>query len=116
MKKILAIFAISLSISSCVQKSYEQTVVVELDVSAVKNIQTVGIRGQNPLSWDTDLPMKEVVKDSLYAVTISGKTGYLFTEIKFTVNGEFELQNQPNRKIVFDKGRKTIYKATFNQL
>ena len=100
---------------SCVQKSYKQTVVLELEVSGFKNVKTVGVRGQDkPLNWNEDLPMKEIIKDSLYTVTIVGETGYLFTELKFVVNGQFEFENQENRKLVFDESGKTKYFAKFN--
>ncbi len=119
MKKInlLCFVLFCFFISSCVQESYNQTVTVILDASGIKNIKTVGVRGEGkPLSWDEDFEMKPLIKDSLYTATFSGKTGYLFAEIKFVVNGEFELKDQNNRRVVFDKSRKTIYKAKFNTI
>jgi hypothetical protein len=102
--------------TSCVQKSYNQTVTVILNVSGIKDIKTVGVRGAGkPLSWKEDFEMKPLIKDSLYTATFSGKTGYLFTEIKFVVNGEFELKDKDNRRVYFDKSTKTIYKATFDK-
>jgi hypothetical protein len=117
MKKAIKISSILLAFlaSSCVQKSYDQSVTVLLDVSGIPNIKTVGVRGEGkPLSWETDLPLTEVVKDSLYTATVTANTGYLFTEIKFVVNGKFEFKDQPNRKIVYDASKKTVYKAKFN--
>lgn len=103
--------------SSCVQKSYKRTVVFTLDVSLIKNIKKVGIRGNDkPLSWDYDTEMKEIQKDSLYQLIVSGETGYKFTEVKFVINDIFELQNKGNRKIYFnEKKDTTIFKAKFNQ-
>ncbi|MGL4630706.1 MAG: hypothetical protein ACRCVT_05810 [Leadbetterella sp.] len=113
MKNIYYLFIIL--VSSCVQKSYEQTLRLQLDVSGHKDIQTVGVRGEGkPLSWQEDIEMKPIVKDSLYEVVITGKTGYLFQEIKFTINGEFEFADGPNRRVNFDPSRKTTYKAKFN--
>lgn len=114
----LSIVFLLLLFSSCVQKSYKRTVVFMLDVSKEKNVKKVGIRGNDkPLSWETDFGMKEIVKDSLYQATITEETGYLFTEIKFTVNDNFEFQNQDNRRIIFDtKKDTTFYKASFNSL
>lgn len=112
MKSILYImsFVCVFVAASCVQKSYKRVVVVTLDVSKEKNIQSVGIRGNGkPLSWDNDYPMQEVVKDSLYQAIITTKTGYLFAEGKCTVNGNFELQDQPNRRIEFDIQNDTTY-------
>ncbi len=101
---------------SCVQKSYERTVKLTLVVSAIKNIKTVGVRGEEtPLNWDTDLEMTPIVSDSLYSIEVTGLTGYKFIEVKFVVNGEFELQDQPNRRIYFNENGTTEYKAVFNK-
>ena len=92
MKKysIILISLVLLSLASCVQKSYTKTVVVTLKVSSIKDIKSVGIRGQGkPLSWDSDFEMKPLVKDSMYTATITAVTGYKFAEIKFIVNGDF---------------------------
>ena len=103
-------------VSSCVQKSYKQTVVFMLDVKGVKNIKSVGIRGENqPLNWNSDFAMT-LDKDSIYTATISGETGYLFSEFKFTINNDFELKEKPNRRVYFNKDGRTIYKATFNKI
>ncbi len=97
-------------LSSCVQKTYKRVVVVTLDVSKVKAVQWVGIRGNGkPLSWTEDYPMKEVVKDSLYKAIITTETGYLFAEAKCTVNGNFELQEKSNRRINFDTKKDTTF-------
>jgi hypothetical protein len=111
---IILLLAMVLS-TSCVQKSHKQTVTLFLDVSEVKNIKTVGVRGNDaPLSWESDLEMQAVKKDSLYKITLIGETGRLCTELKFTVNGTFELENKQNRKVYFDKSKTTLYKAKFN--
>jgi uncharacterized heparinase superfamily protein len=99
-----------------VQKSYERIVVFTINVSQIKNIKKVGIRGEKPLSWDSDL---EIIKgkDSLYKAIVSFETGYKFAQYKFTVNDQFELQNQDNRRVIFDEKKDTtFYKATFNSL
>lgn len=115
--RLLFVFIICFTTINCVQKSYNQTVTLILDVSEIPNIKTVGVRGgDKPLSWQEDFKMNALVEDSLYTATFSGKTGLLFTEIKFVVNGEFEFKDQDNRRVVFDKSRKTIYKAKFNKI
>ena len=97
------------------QKTTFQKVKLQVDVSGLSTIKTVGLRGEEkPLSWDKDLEMKPVVKDSLYEIELEAKTGYLFTEVKFVVNNKFELQDKSNRRIVFDKSGITTYKAKFN--
>jgi putative oxidoreductase len=114
-KYLLLVTALFIAAAGCVQKSYKKTVVITVKTGSKKNIQTVGIRGAGkPLSWREDLPMQPIVKDSLYTATITAVTGYTFTEIKFTIDGEFELQNKPNRRVVFSQGDTTFYNAVFN--
>jgi hypothetical protein len=110
MKAKLIALALIIFMSSCVQKTYKRVIVVTLDVSKQKNIQWVGIRGNGkPLSWENDFPMTPIVKDSLYKAVITTETGYLFGEIKCTVNGNFELKDKPNRRINFDTKKDTTF-------
>lgn len=117
MKKFIIISAFAiLGLTSCVQKSYNRKVTLLLDVSGNKDIKSVGIRGENkPFSWDYDTEMEVVKIDSLYKKTFEINTGRLCTELKFTINGDFELQNQENRKVYFNKNGETVYKAKFNK-
>ncbi len=115
MKNYIFIILVLVSLTSCVQKSYNRKVTLFLDVSGNKDIKTVGIRGENkPFSWNEDVAMEVVKKDSLYKKTFEINTGRLCTELKFTINGEFELQDQENRKVYFNENGVTIYKAKFN--
>ncbi len=115
--KIILLCFIALCTVSCVQKASKKIVKINLTINGKKDVQTVGIRGNGkPLSWDKDLVMQELVKDSLYTATTSIRTGFKFGEIKFTVNGEWELQNEPSRKIVFSTtSDTTIYNASFDK-
>lgn len=98
--------------TSCVQKTYTKTVVFTIDVSEIKNIKNVGIRGNDkPLSWDYDTEMKELKKDSLYTITITEETGYKFTEVKFSINNKLEFNDGANRRVVFSEKDTTYYKA-----
>ncbi|WP_310558226.1 hypothetical protein [Flavobacterium sp.] len=107
---------ISLFLASCVQKTYKKTVVFTLDVSEIKNIKKVGIRGNDqPLSWDYDTEMKALKKDSVYEITTTFETGYQFTEVKFVVNDNFEFQNEDNRRVVFSEKDTTYFTAKFNK-
>ncbi len=118
MKNYSSIFLIVLLlVMACVQKSYKRTVVFLLNTAGIPNIQTVGLRGEgNPLSWDTDIEMQPIIKDSIYKATITTVTGYLYTDVKFTINGTLELKDAGNRKVVFSKGDTTIYEAVFNNV
>jgi hypothetical protein len=115
MKKTILALWVALTLFACVQPAYEKTVVITLKVNGIKDIQTVGVRGEGaPLSWDEDIYLQPVVKDSLYTLTATARTGYTFTEIKFTVNGQFELEGKPNRRQEFAEGDTTFYNATYN--
>ena len=112
---IISVFAI-FGLTSCVQKSYIRKVTLLLDVSGNKGIKSVGIRGENkPFSWNEDVAMEVVKKDSLYRKTFVINTGRICTEIKFTINDEFELLKQNNRKIYFNKNGATVCKIKFNK-
>ena len=76
------------------------------------------MRGSNsPLNWENDLEMKPIFADSIYAIDVTFVTGYLGAEIKFVINGQFELQQKANRRFAFDTTRDTtVYNAVFDQL
>ncbi len=77
-KKTILIIMMYLSLISCVQESKKQKVTIFLDVSGLKDVKTVGIRGNDkPLSWNEDMEMEVVKKDSLYKKTFDGNTGRL---------------------------------------
>lgn len=109
-----------LSGGGCVQPAFDRMITYELDVSRVPGARTVGVRGADrPLSWDQDVAMRPVVPESLYVVTVTYHTGYLATDVKFTVNGEFELAEQENRRVrvvpTVTGGDTTVVHAVFNQ-
>ena len=115
MQKISIIILLAM-FASCVQPTYKRIVVLTVDVSKQANIKSVGIRGEGtPLSWSEDYAMKTLVKDSLYQCTLEINTGYLYGECKFTVNGQFELQEADNRRIYFSDQDTTYYRAVFDQ-
>lgn len=117
MKKVKLMFISILLIVfiGCVQKTRKTTVVYTLKIQDNNDVKSVGIRGNNdPLNWDNDFEMKVLLPDSIYQAIVTYNTGYKFTEIKFTKNGEFEFQNSPNRKVIFSDSDTTRYQATFN--
>lgn len=117
MKKhsLLGLLALAALLPACVQKATDKTVVYLLDVRGHPGVQQVGLRGRdNPLSWDHDLVLTPVKKDSLYRAVVTTHTGYNVTEVKFTLNGEFELTDQPNRRVVFGPTDTVVYRARFN--
>lgn len=117
MKYIASITLILFLLHGCVQKTYKKTVVYLLDVSKQTAVTNVSIRGNDkPLEWKSDTQMTAVIPDSLYKFVATYYTGYKFTEVKFVVNDEFELQDQNNRKIIFSDKDTTTYTAVFNKI
>lgn len=115
--KIVGIMMFLCFMNSCVQKAHDKTVLYCLDARGIKDITSVGIRGNDkPLSWEYDFPMKLDTNDSLYKAFVTTKTGYLTTEIKFVVNGEFELRDSPNRKIRLEEKDTVKYVGVYNRL
>ncbi len=113
-RPVLALALLAL-LPACVQKAADKTVVYLLDVHGLPNVRQVGLRGRDkPLSWDYDQPLTPIGPDSLYRAVVTIHTGYAATEVKFTVNGDFELKNQDNRRVAFGPGDTTVYRARFN--
>jgi hypothetical protein len=112
----LTLVIVVLLFSHCVQKSYPKTVVFTLTLKDKKDVSSVGIRGNGkPLSWEEDYLMTELIKDSVYTASITTVTGYAWGEVKFTVNGEFELKNQENRRITLKENDTVRYNAVFDR-
>src|SRR6476661_5735109 len=111
--KIALLYLVCLpGISGCVQKAFKKTMIITLVVKGKKDIHNVGIRGSgNPLSWNTDYPMTPMIKDSVYHAVVVSKTAFSSTEVKFTVNGEWELEQKHNRTISFEKADTIRYTA-----
>jgi hypothetical protein len=115
-KQIILIFLLTATAYSCVQKSSKKTIIVKLNVIGQKEIKSVGIKGnEKPLSWDYNRELVSVIKDTLYTDTFSFVTGYKFTEVKFTVNDNFELNDKPNRRIIFGEEDTVVYEAVFDK-
>jgi putative oxidoreductase len=108
------------ALSGCVQKAYDRVVVYRVDVSAVPNVSAVGLRGRSePLSWDKDLPLQPRADSAgVYEAVVTHHTGSLTTEVKFTVNGTFELEGSDNRVVRWPPtttgNDTTIYRVVFN--
>ena len=117
MKKLAVILLCSCAIyaTSCVQKSSEKTVTFIVDVSKLKDIKSVALRGgEKPLNWRKDFAMTPLKKDSFYTAKVTFLTGYKFTEVKFVVNGEFELKEKDNRRVTYSNSDSTTYEAVFD--
>ena len=110
-------FVFSLSIMSCVQEEHDKTVIFYLDMNGVKNVNTVGIRGNFlPKKWKETVPMTDKNNDGIYEFSVSRKTAAYAIEFKFVKNDtKFELTDKSNREIVFEYKPETIeYNAKFN--
>lgn len=115
LKYIHIALSIALSGIGCVQPTRNVVVKVVLHTSGAGAVQTAGIRGNDkPLSWTNDFVLTPVKADSLYEGYFSLLTGYTFTEVKFTLNGQFE-SVESNRRIVLSTKDTTVYEVVFNQ-
>ncbi|MBG9378773.1 hypothetical protein I5907_21250 [Panacibacter sp. DH6] len=115
--KLMILLLAVVLLGGCVQEAHLKTVMVTLTVHNKKGIQAVGIRGNgNPLTWEQDYPMTAVVTDSVYHASFKTMTAFKFTEMKFTVDGAWELEGRPNRKVVYPENRDTVVvNAVFDQ-
>jgi hypothetical protein len=96
---LLVVFA------SCVQPAFQQQLNFRVKVPA--GHKTVGVRGSDrPLNWQNDLALSPASGDTLWQGTTTIFTGYLFTEIKFTLDGDFE-PGEGNRVVTFDASQVT---------
>ncbi|AWA30061.1 hypothetical protein HYN48_08200 [Flavobacterium magnum] len=109
------VVALSLALIGCVQPSYKRTLLITLKVKSSEKITSVGIRGNDkPFSWDYDYPMQYDAATGCYTAKAVMTTGYAFTDIKFTVNGAFELQGKDNRRLLFRDKDTLVYTAEYN--
>ncbi|MEO0898030.1 MAG: hypothetical protein AAFY71_16595 [Bacteroidota bacterium] len=105
-------------LNSCVQPTYKRTVHFSVELKGDTTVESVGVRGDfAPLSWRETLELADEDSNGVYTGSVILDSPYDFFEMKFVKNGEvFELQDQDNRKIVFDQEGATEVKAVFDQL
>ena len=118
MKRITYIILFSLmgTTLSCVQETHLKTFNFKVDMKGVANINNPGIRGQfTSPSWKELIPLTDTNKDSIYEAKVEFTAAQYDIKFKFENNGEYELENQPNRSIKFEYEPETfIYEATYN--
>ena len=120
-KSNLIIICLCLSLGycmlSCVQATKKQTVHFEVDARQEADLSSISVRGSlAPLNWNDNFELSDEDQDSIYTGSITFDIPYDYVNIKFVKNAEqFELDNQDNRKLVFDKSQTTTYQAIFNQ-
>lgn len=102
---------------SCVQATKKQTIHFEVDVRQEADLSSISVRGSlAPLNCNDNFELSDEDQDSIYTGSITFDIPYDYVNIKFVKNAEqFELDNQDNRKLVFDKSQTTTYQAIFNQ-
>lgn len=107
-------FSLLFLLVSCVQPTANQKVRYTVVVPKSMPVSQMAVRGSNqPLSWEQDTAMKRL-NDSTFYVDVVHKTGYTYTEYKFVADGQFERQNQDNRKLTFDADLNTTVTHLFN--
>ena len=116
-KSIVVIISL-ISLCNCVQKAHPKTIIVKVDMSNIEDVSSVGIRGNNPLSWDETTFLNDDDADGIYEGTFDIYTANYDIEFKFLKNNDqFELEGQNNRSLKFEYKPETIeYKAVFDNL
>ncbi len=114
---LMVLFTLLFTIS-CVQPTKKQRVEFTVDARELSDVNTISVRGSvPPLSWNQNYELEDNNHDSIYTGTIVFDIPYNFVEIKFVKNeNQFELNNQPNRKVVFDESQNTHFNAKFDVL
>lgn len=111
--KYLPLFLLFLAVS-CVQPTANQKVRYVVIVPKSMQVSQLSVRGSNqPLSWEQDTPLKKL-NDSTFYTDVVHVTGYTYTEYKFVADGQFERQNQDNRKLTFEADLSTTVQHKFN--
>jgi hypothetical protein len=116
-KQLILIFLIY-SLTGCVQDAHPKIITVKVDMTGVETASKVGIRGEDPLSWDETTYLNDADGDGIYEDTFEVYTANQNVEFKFvTSDNQFELQDQNNRSLTFEyKPETIIYKAVFDNL
>ena len=114
--KQLSLFLIVIVITSCVQDAHLKTITIKVDMNGIETPSKVGIRGNNPLSWDETTFLNDANGDGIYEETFEIYTANNDIEFKFVNHkDEFELQDQNNRSLTFEYKPEIItYEAAFN--
>ncbi|WP_299763928.1 hypothetical protein [uncultured Dokdonia sp.] len=114
--KIITLCLVLISLVSCVQEEHLKTVTFKVDMTAVKPISQVGVKGEftNP-PWKEILPLTDTNRDGIYELTVSQTTAVSNVEFKFVHNGIYELLGKDNRKLHFEyKPETLVYEGVFN--
>lgn len=105
-----------LFITSCVQETHLKIINFKVDMRGLDNITNPGVRGQfTSPAWKKFIPLTDKNNDSIYEAKVEFQAAQYDIKFKFVNNGEYELQNQPNRSVKFKyEPENFTYKAVFN--
>lgn len=114
-KSIFFLIAITL-MTSCVQETHLKTINFKIDMRGIDNITNPGVRGQfTSPAWKELVSLTDEDNDSIYEAKVEFQAAQYDIKFKFVNNGDYELQNQPNRSIKFEyEPENFIYEAVFN--
>ena len=103
--------------NSCVQNTKKQIVKFYVDTNGIENINSVGVRGQiYPLNWNKNFELNDKNSDKIYEGEITFDIPFDFVELKFVKNqNQFELLDQPNRRVYFDASGNTEFSVRFDE-
>lgn len=116
MKHIITTIVILITLASCVQEQPKKSISVSVNMQDVAGIETVGIRGDFPLSWKETTYLSDEDKDGIYEEDFTIYSAKNEIQFKFIYNDSiYELNDSPNRKLALEFKEESIeINATFN--
>ena len=116
MKHIITTIVILITLASCVQEQPKKSISVSVNMQDVAGIETVGFRGDFPLSWKETTYLSDEDKDGIYEEDFTIYSAKNEIQFKFIYKDSiYELNDSPNRKLALEFKEETIeINATFN--
>ncbi len=107
---------ILLLMSSCVQEVHLKKVTLSVDMNEIENVDVVTVRGDfTSPPWSQEIELSDTDDDGVFQITLERETAQFGMTFKFLRNGQYELEGQPNRELLFEYQPETItYKAEFD--
>ncbi len=103
----------TLLMTSCVQETYETTIIFELDMKGTQ-LDAPGVIGEIPLSWKEALPLTDTNQDSIFTGSVTVDLPWDQLEYKFKSGNVIELYGQENRAIDLMSGDTVVVRERWD--
>ncbi len=113
--RIYVVLIVSVFLYSCVQETYPQNIMFEVDARGLE-FDSLSVRGDfPPLDWDTNIRLEDPDGDSIFTKEIILQSPYTFFQFKCVMDETFELFDQPNRRVDFEEDMSTEVRIRYNK-